>query len=90
MFQYFVKVVPTVYRKVDGEVSTFFLCYLDKWKPSLSPHILDADSICGFRCVSRCIPGAVLYIQYLELPSAEFGKEAWIVSFSAWIVICVR
>lgn len=24
MFQYFVKVVPTVYRKVDGEVSTFF------------------------------------------------------------------
>lgn len=23
MFQYFVKVVPTVYRKVDGEVSTF-------------------------------------------------------------------
>jgi len=24
MFQYFVKVVPTVYMKVDGEVSTFF------------------------------------------------------------------
>lgn len=25
MFQYFVKVVPTVYMKVDGEVRTMFI-----------------------------------------------------------------
>lgn len=42
MFQYFVKVVPTVYMKVDGEVSTFFLPLL-LWQVEafrLSPCIL--------------------------------------------------
>lgn len=34
MFQYFVKVVPTVYMKVDGEVSTFF------------PIVLASNTIC--------------------------------------------
>lgn len=40
MFQYFVKVVPTVYMKVDGEVSTFFPLLLWQMKAfRLSPCI---------------------------------------------------
>lgn len=39
MFQYFVKVVPTVYMKVDGEVSTFFPLLLWQGKAfRLSPQ----------------------------------------------------
>lgn len=40
MFQYFVKVVPTVYMKVDGEVSTFFPLLLWQMKAfRLPPYI---------------------------------------------------
>lgn len=28
----------------------------------------------GYKCAARCIPGAVLHVQYLEPPNAELGK----------------
>lgn len=29
---------------------------------------------CGYKCAARCIPGAVLHLQYLEPPDVEFGE----------------
>lgn len=78
MFQYFVKVVPTVYRKVDGEVSTFF------------PVTLTSESLrflLIFLMLTVTVDPDVLQM-YTRGCIVEFGKETRIQS--AWIVICVR